>query len=74
MQGSTIRTLAEYIVELHRRDRNRNGTGEQPAFDTTIEDDAHWSQGDCGGDVRSDQNATGQGRDNLSGQHKGPGQ
>lgn len=46
MQPDTIRTLREYIHELRHRDRNNNGTGEQPAFDTTTEDDSHWDQGD----------------------------
>lgn len=67
MQGSTIRTLAEYIVELHRRDRNYNRTSECPAFDTTTEDDAHWFQGDGRGDVRSDKDSSGESRNNLSG-------
>ena len=67
MQGSTIRTLAEYIVELHRRDRDRNGTSECAAFDTTTEDDAHWCQGDERGDGRPGQDSTGQSRDNLQG-------
>ena len=46
MQPDTMRTLAEYIHELRRRDWDRDRTGEQPAFDTTTEDDAHWDQGD----------------------------
>ena len=46
MQPDTFRTLAEYIHELRRRDRDRDRTSEQPAFDTTTEDDAHWNQGD----------------------------
>jgi hypothetical protein len=50
MQPDTMRTLAEYIHELRRRDRDRDRTGEQPAFDTTTEDDAHWDQRDRGGD------------------------
>lgn len=40
-----MRTLAEYIAELHRRDRNDNRTGQHAAFDTTIEDDSNWQQG-----------------------------
>ena len=51
MQADTMRTLAEYITELHRRDRNHNGTGQQPAFDTTTEDDADWSQRNRCGDA-----------------------
>ena len=50
MQGSTIRTLAEYITECRRRDRNDNGAGEHPSFDTTTEDDSNWSQGHPDGD------------------------
>jgi hypothetical protein len=51
MQPDTFRTLAEYIHELRRRDRNHYPTGEHPAFDTTTEDDAHWDQGDRSRDV-----------------------
>ena len=46
MQPDTMRTLAEYIHELQRRDRNRDRTSEQPAFDTTTEDNSNWRQGD----------------------------
>jgi hypothetical protein len=46
MQPDTILTLAQYIADLKRRDRDRNGTGKYPAFDTTIEDDVNWNQGD----------------------------
>jgi hypothetical protein len=46
MQPDTILTLAQYINELKRRDRDRDRASEQPAFDTTTEDDAHWNQGD----------------------------
>ena len=52
MQPDTLRTLAEYIVELHRRDRNCDRTSESAAFDTTVEDDANWDQGHRGRDVR----------------------
>jgi hypothetical protein len=53
MQPDTMRTLAEYIHELRQREHNRNhnGTDSQPAFDTTIEDDAHWNPGDQDGDA-----------------------
>jgi hypothetical protein len=51
MQPDTILTLAQYIHELKRRDRNYHSTGEHPAFDTTTEDDAHWDQRDRSGDV-----------------------
>lgn len=46
MDGNTMRTLREYIHELRSRDWNHNGTDRQPAFDTTIEDDSNWGQGD----------------------------
>ena len=46
MQPDTILTLAQYINDLKRRDRDRDRTSEQPAFDTTTEDDAHWDQRD----------------------------
>ena len=50
MDGRTITTLAEYIVEQRRKYRDNNGASQQPAFDTTTEDDAHWDQGDTSGD------------------------
>jgi hypothetical protein len=45
MQPDTFRTLAEYIHELRRRNRNNHPTREHPAFDTTVEDDHNWNQG-----------------------------
>jgi hypothetical protein len=51
MSPNTMRTLREYIHELRSRDRNYHGTDGQPAFDTTVEDDAHWDQGDRSGDA-----------------------
>ena len=51
MQPDTFRTLAEYIHELRRRDRDYYGPREPPAFDTTIEDDSNWDQRNRGGDV-----------------------
>ena len=59
MDGSTMRTLAEYIAELHRRDRDHNGTNQQPSFDTTTEDDANWDQGHRSGDGRRSQDHAG---------------
>jgi len=44
MDGTTMRTLREYIHELRRRDRDHNGTGQYPSFDTTVEDDSNWDQ------------------------------
>jgi len=51
MDSNTMRRLTEHLHDQRRRDRNYNGTTECPAFDTTIEDDAHWSQGDRGRDA-----------------------
>ena len=51
MQSNTLRTLAEYIHELRRRDRDHYATGEHPAFDTTVEDDSNWNQGYRSGDA-----------------------
>lgn len=63
MDGSTIRTLAEYIAEQHRRSRYNYGTSGGGAFDTTIEDNSTGDQGNRSGDERCDQDSTGQGRD-----------
>lgn len=63
MQPSTIRTLAEYIAEHRRRDRNHNGTISGSAFDTTLEDHSIGDQRDLGGDAGRDQNSGGQSRD-----------
>ena len=65
MAGATIRTLAEYIRDLRRRDRHHNGTVEQPSFDTTIEDDSNWDQRYRRGDGRRSQDHPGQGGHNL---------
>jgi len=59
MEPDTFRTLAEYIHELRRRDRNNYSAREYPAFDTTIEDDVNWDQGDRSGDVGRGENAQG---------------
>ena len=42
MEGNTMRTLAEYIANLHRHrgDRNNYRTGEHAGFDTTINEDS----------------------------------
>jgi len=50
MQPDHIRTLAEYIHELRRRNRDHYPAGEYPAFDTTVEDDSDWSQRHRSGD------------------------
>ena len=57
MQPDTFRTLAEYIHELRRRNRNYYTTGEHPAFDTTIEDDSNWDQRDRSGDAGRGENS-----------------
>ena len=59
MQPDTFRTLAEYIHELRRRDRNNYPTGEHPGFDTTIHESTTGNQGDWSGDVRRGQNTQG---------------
>ena len=59
MQPNTILTLAQYIQELRRRDRDRNGTSEYPAFDTTVEDDADWNQRYRGGDAGRSKDCSG---------------
>ena len=51
MQPDTILTLAQYISDLKRRDRDRDGTSEHPTFDTTTEDNANRHQGDRSGDA-----------------------
>ena len=65
MEGKVIRTLAQYIVELHRRDRDDNGASECPAFDTTTEDDSNWSQGHSDGDDGHSQHSPGQSGNNI---------
>ena len=52
MDGRTMRTLAEYIAELHRIDRHYNGTVEQPGFDTTLNNNVDSKQGNRDGDER----------------------
>ena len=51
MQPDTFRTLAEYIHELQRRDRNYYPTGEHPAFNPEIENDFDRDQGNRSGDA-----------------------
>lgn len=59
MDGNTIRTLAEYIAEQHRRDRFNYGTNGGGAFDSTIEDNSTGDQRDPGGDERCNQDHSG---------------
>ena len=56
MQPDTFRTLAEYIHELRRRNRNNYPTGKHPAFDTTIEDDSNWDQRNWSGNAGRSEN------------------
>lgn len=56
MQPDTMRTLAEYIHELRRRDRDNYPAREHPSFDTTIEDDSNWDQRNRSGDARRGEN------------------
>lgn len=63
MQPDTFRTLAEYIHELRRRDRNHYRTDSGSPFDTTLEDHTPRDQGDWGGDGGRDKNPSRQSRD-----------
>jgi hypothetical protein len=63
MQPNTIRTLAEYIAEHRRRDRDNYRTTSGSPFDTTLEDHSIRDQGDWGRDGGRDQDVSGQGRD-----------
>ena len=56
MQPDTMRTLAEYIHELRRRDRNNHGTTEHAGFDTTIHEDIVGDEGYRSGDVGRGEN------------------
>lgn len=59
MDATNIRTLAQYIAQQRSRDRHYNGASQHPAFDTTTEDDSHWSQGPGSGDERPDSDSQG---------------
>lgn len=50
MDSNTMRRLCEHLHDCRSGRGNNNGTGEQPCFDTTIEDDSSWDQRDRGGD------------------------
>ena len=65
MEARTMRDLAGLIARHHRGDRDDNGTGQQPAFDTTVGEDSGGDQGLGGGDAGCDTDSPGQGRDNL---------
>ena len=55
MQANTILTLAQYIAELHGRNRFNYGTNGGGAFDSTIEADSPGDQRDPGRDDGCDQ-------------------
>jgi hypothetical protein len=59
MQPDNFRTLAEYIHELRRRDRDYYAAREHPSFDTTVEDDAKWDQGHRSGNDGRSENSPG---------------
>ena len=59
MQADTMRTLAEYITELHRRDRFNYGTNGGGAFDSTIEDNSTGDQRNTSRDVGLSQDYSG---------------
>ena len=67
MEARTMRDLAGLIARHHRGDRDDNGTGQQPAFDTTVGEDSGGDQGLGSGDAGCDTDSPGQGRDNLPG-------
>ena len=73
MQPDTILTLAQYINDLKRRDRDRDRTSEHPAFDTTTEADVDGIQRDWTGDVRYGKNPTGKSGTHVRRQHTGSG-
>lgn len=52
MDGRTMRTLAEYIAELHGSNRNCNRTIKQSGFDTTLNNDFDSEQGNQDGNER----------------------
>ena len=45
MQANIMRTLVEYIAELKRRNRNHNGTGQQPSINTEGKISVNWNKG-----------------------------
>ena len=72
MSGRHIKTIADIIHEQHGRyDRYNNGTGSDPAFDTTTEADDYRVEGDWTGDVRYGKNPTGKSGTHVRRQHKG---
>jgi hypothetical protein len=59
MQPDTIRTLAEYIYELQRRDRDHYPAREHPTVNTTVEDDNNRSERHRSGNDGRSENTTG---------------
>lgn len=60
MDGNIMRTLAEHIAELRRRDREYYRTGQHAAVNPKEEPKSHWSQRSSSGDDGFDTNGTGQ--------------
>jgi hypothetical protein len=74
MSGRHIKTIADIIHEQHSRyDRYNNGTGSDPAFDTTTEADDYRGEGDWTGDVRYGKNPTGKSGTHVRRQHTSTG-
>jgi hypothetical protein len=67
MEARTMRDLAGLIARHHRGDRDDNGTGQQPAFDTTVGEDSGGDQGLGSGDAGCDTDSPGQGGNNIPG-------
>lgn len=65
MDGSIMRSVAEYIVESKRRDRQSNGTGQYTPNYPETEFDTNGVERDWRGDERCDQDSTGQGGNNI---------
>lgn len=63
MQPDTIRTLAEYIAECKRRNRDNYRATSCSPVNTTLEDNTAGDQGHWSGDGGCDQNISRQGRD-----------
>jgi hypothetical protein len=61
MDGTTMRTLREYIHELRQREHNRNhnGTFSNSGFDTTLENHSTGDQRDQDGDAGRGKNHSG---------------
>jgi len=59
MQPDTTRTLAQYIQELQRRDRDSNRTSECTALNSTSENNADRDQRNRSGDAGRSQDHSG---------------